>query len=75
MAHLPKEFLSSPFSSGDTLFLPAEPGTLGVLVTQRSGRYAARSRRFHGGPAAALAWCLANRVGLVLFWGQSPAVN
>lgn len=69
MAQLPPDFLSKlpPFSQAPTLFLPAVPGTLGILVRQQGRRTTATARQFRGGPAAALAWCLARRVSLVCF--------
>lgn len=76
MAYSPAASLAhiSPSPQAQTLFLPAVPGTLGILVTQKGGRHTAKPRRFRGGPAAALAWCLANRAGLVLHWGAAQPV-
>lgn len=77
MAHLPPDPLSNlpPFSQARTLFLPAEPGTVGVLVVQRGRRTTATSRRFSGGATAALAWCVKERVNLVCFFAASPTQN
>ncbi len=77
MAHLPDKFLSSlpPFSQARTLFLAAVPGTHGVLVVRQGRRFTAKARRFSGGAAAALQWCLAERVSLVCWFNDSPASN
>lgn len=76
MAHLPPGFLAdlAPFSQPKTLFLPA-PGTLGILVTHRAGRFTSKAKRF-ASPRAALAWCLSHRAALVFWWPAGvPQLN
>ncbi len=67
--------MNLPFLGARTVFLPAMPGTLGILVSYRRGRHTAAARRFRGGPAAALAWCVENRVGLVLYWPPAASAD
>jgi hypothetical protein len=75
MAHLPPKSLPEfdPVSQPKTLFLAA-PGRLGVLVIRRGRGFQRRNKRFLDAHAA-LDWCIAKRIGLVLFHPPDPARN